>query len=107
MAAAKVVRPSRGESRATPAITVTRAGVVVGTGFLPAGDVTIRITRRGEEISDYLTYVTDPNGFLFADLPPTALTGILEITATDHRCDPDGPCGRIWSNTDTVSVVDG
>ena len=91
---------------ATPAITVTRAGVVVGTGFLPERDVTIRITRPGEEISDYLTYATDPNGFLHADLPASALTGILDITATDHRGDPDGPCGRIWSNTCTLSVVD-
>jgi hypothetical protein len=105
MAAVKAVDPSRGGS--SPAITVTRVGVVVGTGFLPERHVTVRITRQGEGISDYLNYAADPNGFLYADLPSTALTGVLQISATDHRRDANGRCGRLWSNTYVLSVVDG
>ena len=89
----------RGESPAKPAITVTPAGVVIGSDFLADHDVTVSITRPGEDISDYLNYTTDRNGRLYADLPATALTGTLHVAATDHRPDPDGACGRLWSNT--------
>jgi hypothetical protein len=106
MAATKAEDPVRGESPAKPAITVTRAGIVIGTDFLPDHDVTVRITRPGEDISDYLTYTSDPNGHLYADLPATAVTGMLQITATDHRPDPTDPCGRLWSNTYVVSTRD-
>jgi hypothetical protein len=98
--------PIRGESPAKPAITVTRAGVVIGTDFLPDHDVTVSITRPGEDISDYLNYTTDRNGHLYADLPVTALTGTLQVAATDHRPDPDGACSRLWSNTYTLNISD-
>ena len=74
MPATTADNPVRGESPAKPAITVTRAGVVIGSAFLPDHDVTVRIARRGEDISDYLNYTTDRNGHLYADLPATALT---------------------------------
>jgi hypothetical protein len=107
MAATKADSPVRGESPATPAITVTRVGVVIGADFLPDREVTVRITRPGESVSDYVTYTSDRNGVLHAELPATALIGILEIAATDHRPDPDGPCGRIWSNTYTLKFIGG
>jgi hypothetical protein len=102
MVAAAADNPVRGGLPATPAITVTRVGVVIGADFLPDHEVTVRITRPGEDVSDYLTYAADGNGHLYADLPTTALTGMLQIAATDHRPDPDGACGRLWSNTYTL-----
>jgi hypothetical protein len=107
MAATKADNPVRGESPATPAITVTRVGVVIGADFLPDREVTVRITRPGESVSDYVTYTSDRNGDLHAELPVTALSGTLQIVATDHRPDPDGQCGRIWSNTYTLKVIGG
>jgi hypothetical protein len=107
MVAAAADRPLRGESPVTPAITVTRVGIVVGAGFLPDHDVTVRITRPGESVRDYVTYTSDRNGDLHAELPATALTGMLQIAATDHRPDPDGECGRIWTNTCTIKPVEG
>jgi hypothetical protein len=107
MAATKADNLVRGESPATPAITVTRGGVVIGADFLPDHEVTVRIIRSGEDLSDYLTYRTDRNGHLHAELPATALSGTLQITATDHRPDPDGQCGRIWSNTYTLKFIGG
>jgi hypothetical protein len=106
MVAAAADRPVRGDSPVTPAITVTRAGIVIGADFLPDCDVTVRITRPGERVRDYVTYTSDRNGDLHAELPDTALIGILHIAATDHRPDPDGECGRIWSNTYTLKFVD-
>ena len=87
-----------------PAITVTRAGVVTGADFLPGHDVTVAITRPGEDISDYLTYTTDCSGRLYADLPATALTGTLHVAVTDHRPDSNGACGWLWSNTYIVNT---
>jgi len=107
MVAAAADNPVRGQSPAMPAITVTRAGVVIGADFLPDREVTVRITRPGESVSDYVTYTSDRNGELHAELPATALTGILQISATDHRPDPDGQCGRIWSNTYTLTIIGG
>ena len=105
MVGAAADNPVRGESRATPAIIVTRVGVVIGAGFLADREVTVRITRRGGSVSDYVTYASDRNGDLHAELPATALSGILQIAATDHRPDPDGACGRIWSNTYTLTFI--
>ncbi len=104
MAAARADDVTRGESRAKPAIAVTRAGVVIGTDFLPDHDVTIRISHAGKDVSDYLTYTAEHNGRLYADLPATAMTGVLQVAATDHRIDPDGACGWLWSNTYVVSA---
>lgn len=104
MAAAQADNPTRGALPAKPAITVRRDGVVIGSGFLANHDVTIEIIRAGESVSDYLTYTTDRNGHLHAELPATAVAGMLHITATDHRTDPDGACGRLWSNSYPFSV---
>ena len=79
--------------------------VVTGIGFLPDHDVTIRINRRGEDVSDFLAYTADGNGHLYAELPTGAI-GTLYITATDHRVDPAGDCNTLWSNTYTVVVGD-
>ena len=95
MAATKADNLVRGESPATPAITVTRVGVVIGVGFLPGCEVTVRISRPGENVSDYVTYASDRNGDLYAELPATALSGILEIAATDHRPDGALDCGEV------------
>jgi hypothetical protein len=105
MVAAAADHPVRGELPAAPAITVTRAGVVVGADFLPDCEVTVRITHPAESVSDYVTYTSDSNGDLHAELPATALVGILQIAATDHRPDPDGQFGRIWSNTYTLNSI--
>ena len=87
---------------AAPTITATAGYVITGAGFLPDHDITIHVTYAAEVISDYLTYTTDPAGYLYAKLPTSPATGALLITATDHRTDPNGPCGLLWSNTQTV-----
>jgi len=87
----------------TPTISA-HGHLVTGSGFLPVHEVTIRITRVGEDISDYLPYVTDGDGHLYCELPNGA-TGTSYVAATDHRQDPDGVCGRLWSNTCTVVVA--
>ena len=89
---------------ATPTICA-EGHLVTGSGFLPDHCVAIRITRAGEDIDDYLTYVTDGHGCVHCELPNGA-TGTLYIAATDHRPDPDGACGRLWSNTCTLVVAD-
>jgi hypothetical protein len=103
MATAKADKPNRGESPTAPTITATRGGVVIGVDFLPDHIVAVKITRAGEDISDYLTYTTDHNGHLYAELP-NAVAGMLCIAVTDNRPDPDGECSRLWSNTCTFSV---
>jgi hypothetical protein len=86
--------------------TISAQGhLVTGSGFLPDHRVAIRITAAGEDISDYLTYVTDGHGYLHCELPNGA-TGKLYIAATDHRPDADGACSRLWSNTYTLVVAD-
>jgi hypothetical protein len=91
-------------SCATPNIS-TRGHLVTGSGFLPDHNVALRITRAGEDISDYLTYMTDGDGYLHCELP-TSAAGTVYIAATDHRPDPEGACGRLWSNTYTLVVAD-
>jgi hypothetical protein len=91
-------------SSATPTISA-EGHLVTGSGFLPDHRVTIRITRAGEDIDDYLAYVTDGDGYLHSDLP-SSVTGTLSIVATDHRRDPDGACGRLWSNACTLVVAE-
>ena len=103
MATAKADKPNRGESPTAPTITATRGGVVIGVDFLPDHVVAVKITRPGEDVSDYLTYTTDRNGHLYAELP-TAVAGTLCIAVTDNRPDPDGECSRLWSNTFSVGV---
>ena len=88
----------------TPIISA-QGNVVTGSGFLPDHRVAIRITAAGEDISDYLTYVTDGHGNLHCEIPDS-VTGKLYIAATDHRPDPKGACGRLWSNTYTLVAAD-
>jgi hypothetical protein len=45
------------------------------------------------------------DGCLHSDLP-NGVTGKLYIAATDHRPDPDGACGRLWSNTCSLFVAE-
>ena len=77
--------------------------LITGSGFLPNHPVTIRITCIGEDIADYLTYVSDANGGLSAPLPETAITETGHIAVTDHRPDPDSDEGLLWSNTVIVT----
>jgi hypothetical protein len=64
--------------------------------------VTVRVVYTAEDISDYLVYATDLRGILRAELPTSPGAGALHITATDHRTDPDGACGLLWSNAQMV-----
>jgi hypothetical protein len=96
--------PSVPHSSATPTISV-RGHHLTGSGFLRDHRVAIRITRAGEDISDYLTYMTDADGYLHGELPNSA-TGTFYIAASDHRSDAEGACGRLWSNTCTLVVTD-
>jgi hypothetical protein len=96
--------PSVPHLSAGPTISV-HGHRVTGSGFLPDHRVAIRITCAGEDISDYLTYMTDGDGYLQCELPDGA-TGTLYIAATDHRPDPDGACRRLWSNTCPLVVGD-
>jgi hypothetical protein len=87
-----------------PTISASRAQVfVTGTGFLPNHRATIRITHDGDDIVDYLTYCSDADGHLSAALPEAAVTETDDISVTDHRPDPDGDFGLLWSNTVTVT----
>jgi hypothetical protein len=96
--------PSARQSAASaaPAITATADHVITGAGFLPDHKVTVCVRYIAEGMSDYLNYTTDPGGYLYAELPTSPTTGVLHITATDHRADLDGPCGLRWSNTETL-----
>ena len=79
--------------------------LITGTGFLPNSPVTVRITYSGEDIVDYLTYISDADGFLSAALPAAAITTetAYNITVTDHRRDLAGDGGLLWSNTVVVT----
>jgi hypothetical protein len=86
--------------------TISAKGhLVTGSGFLPDHIVAIRITRAGEDIDDYLAYVTDGHGYLHSELP-SSVTGTVSIAATDHRRDPDGACGWLWSNACILVVAE-
>jgi len=91
-------------SYGTPTISA-KGHLVTGSGFLPDHNVAIRITRAGEDIDDYLAYVTDGDGYLYSELP-SSVTGTLSIAATDHRRDPDGACGWLWSNACILVVAE-
>ena len=77
--------------------------LITGSGFLPNRSITIRITSIGEDIVDYLTYISDANGGLSAALPETAIIETGHIAVTDHRLDPRGDGGLLWSNTVIVA----
>jgi hypothetical protein len=86
----------------TPTITATAGYLITGVGFSPDHDILVRVSYTDEDISDYLTYRSDPAGCLYAELPTSPHAGALHISATDGRSDPAGPCGLLWSNTHTV-----
>jgi hypothetical protein len=88
---------------ATPTISA-EGHLVTGSGFLPRHIVTLRITRAGDDIDDYLAYATDGDGYLHCELT-NSVTGTLTLAATDHRLDPGGACGRLWSNVCIVVVA--
>jgi hypothetical protein len=69
--------------------------------------VTVRITYSGDDIVDYLSYISDADGRLSALLPQTAVTETGHIAVTDHRPDPAGDCGVLWSNTVIVTATTG
>jgi len=96
--------PSIPHSSTTPTICA-EGHLVTGCGFLPDHEVAVRITRAGEDVDDYLTYVTNGNGCFHSEVP-NDVTGTLYIAATDHRPDPEGDCGRLWSNICTLVVAD-
>ena len=76
---------------------------ITGTGFLPNRPITVRIAHSGDDIVDYLTYISNADGALSAPLPETAVTETGRITVTDHRPDPAGDGSMLWSNTVIVS----
>jgi len=96
--------PSIPHSSASPTISA-QGHLITGSGFLPYHDVTVKITRAGEDISDYLAYLTDDDGDIHCELLDS-VTGTFHIAATDHRPDPQGACGWLWSNTCTLVVTD-
>jgi hypothetical protein len=95
--------PSIPHSPATPTIRA-QGHLVTGSGFLPYHNVTVKITCAGEDISDYLAYVTDGDGDIHCELLE-GVTGTLHIAVTDHRPDPDGDGGLLWSNTVIVTAT--
>ncbi len=100
--------PARPVRPTGPIISASRGQVLItGSGFLPNRSVTIRITYTGEDVVDYLTYVSDADGGLNAPLPETAVTETGQIVVTDHRPDPDGDRGLLWSNTVIVTHTGG
>ncbi len=89
-----------------PVISASRGQVLItGAGFRPNCSVTVRITYCGEDIVDYLTYVSDAHGCMSAALPETAIIETVELAVTDRRPDPDGDGGLLWSNTVVVRPI--
>lgn len=96
--------PARPVRPTGPLISASSGHVLItGTGFLPNRSVTVRIAYSGDDIVDYLTYISDADGGLSAPLPQNAATETGHITVTDHRPDPEGDAGLLWSNTVIVS----
>jgi hypothetical protein len=89
---------------AAPAITAAVGYIVTGTGFLPDHNVTIRITRSSDDVTDYIAYTTDANGRLYAALPTDPTADTLQVSASDHRLDPASADGLLWSNTCPITI---
>ncbi len=99
--------PPKPAAPAGPMIAASRGHVLVtGIEFLPNHPITVRISQEGEDIDDYLAYTTDGQGHLNATLPATAVTKTAYITASDHRPNPRGEQGLLWSNTVVVPAGD-
>jgi hypothetical protein len=62
----------------------------------------VRVDYAAEDVSDYLAFSTDSGGCLHTELPTSPALGTLTIMATDHRTDPNGEAGLLWSNSETV-----
>jgi hypothetical protein len=101
----EITHPRRRSDRPAGPIISAYCGQVfiAGTGFSPNCPVTVRIAYSGDDIVDYLTYMSDADGGLSAPLPETAVTETGHITVTDHRHDPFGDGGLLWSNTVIVT----
>jgi hypothetical protein len=102
--------PAPPAGQTSPVISASSGQVLItGTGFLPNCPVTVRITYSGNDIVDYLTYISDADGFLSAALPEAAITTetghSITITVTDHRRDLAGDSGLLWSNTVIVALT--
>jgi hypothetical protein len=98
--------PAPPAEQTSPIISASRGQILItGTGFLPNCAVTVRITYTGEDIVDYLSYISDADGSLSAALPAAAITTEPghNITVTDHRRDLAGDGGLLWSNTVVVA----
>ncbi len=88
---------------AAPILRVEQAYIITGSGFLPDHHLTIRVTCTTDDVTDYLAYTSDSSGRLHTALPITHAASPIHITATDHRADPHGMCGLLWSNTQVAS----
>ncbi|MGO9510880.1 MAG: hypothetical protein ACLPXZ_27460 [Mycobacterium sp.] len=94
------VNPTEPRSANTaPTITAHAGYVVTGAGFLPNHSLTIRVADIADNVSDYLAFSSDVRGGLYAELRTSPGSGTLHVTATDHRTDPLGAGGLLWSNT--------
>lgn len=89
----------RSADAGAPTITTHAGYVVTGAGFLTNQSVTIRVTYIGEQVSDDLAFSADVCGRLWAQIPTSPTSGAMHVSATDHRADPDGVEGLLWSNT--------
>lgn len=87
-----------------PTITVHSGYIVTGTGFLSHRPLTIRVTYIAEEVSDDLAFSTDVRGQFYAEVPTSPTSGVMHVSATDHRADPDGAGGLLWSNTEILAA---
>jgi hypothetical protein len=90
-----------------PIISASRGQTLItGRGFLANHPVTVCFMCAAEDVVDCLSYVSGADGCLSAVLPETAITDIGRVNATDHRPDPDGDCGLLWSNTVIITCCD-
>jgi hypothetical protein len=96
--------PARPVRPAGPIISAYCGQVfITGSGFSPNRRVTVRIAHSGDDVVDYLTYISDLDAALSAALPETAVTKTGHISVTDHRPDPAGDGVLLWSNTVIVT----
>jgi hypothetical protein len=96
--------PSGPHSSAAPTIS-SHGQLITGSGFLPDYNVAIRVTRAGEDISDYLTFMTDGDGYLHGELP-ASVTGTLYIAVTDRPLRSWGAWGPAVEQPCTLVVAE-
>jgi hypothetical protein len=87
---------------AVPAIAAAGNTVITGSGFLPDRGVIVRVVYSVDGVTDYLAFTSDLHGDLIAEVPISPDSGVVTVSASDHRPDPDGECGMLWSNTATI-----